>query len=146
MPCRLIVIRQVLGLKCRVPVPLECAILNEPFGNTAVSTLLPRWSTPPAVNTPRAMMLEADDVADVDMSWNRSVPEALARAVCGAAAAAATPDTAIAPAAATAPAAPSSRLRTFSMLILPQTGWQMVPGADAGNPDARDTTDTARGP
>ena len=71
----------------------------------------------PAVNTPRAMMLEVDEVADVVMIWNCSVPEA--RAVCGAAAAAATPDTAMAPAATTAPAVPSRRLRTFSMMFSP---------------------------
>jgi hypothetical protein len=58
------------------------------------------------------------------------------------AAAAATLDTAMAPAATRAPAAPSSRLRTFSMMVLPEC---MVygPGRCAGNPDARDTTDTA---
>src|SRR5579875_2880095 len=49
--------RHVLELKCWVPVPRECVILNVPLGNTAVSTLLPGWSTPPAVNSPVAMML-----------------------------------------------------------------------------------------
>src|SRR5579871_6586108 len=70
------VVRHVLALKRGVPVPLECAILNVPFGNTTVSTLLPGWSTPPAVNTPLAMMLDGALLATVAlMSWKYSVPE-----------------------------------------------------------------------
>jgi hypothetical protein len=53
------------------------------------------------------------------MSWNRSVPEAAGRAVCGAADATATPETAMAPAATAAPAAPMSRLRMFGMMLSP---------------------------
>jgi hypothetical protein len=51
-------------------------ILNVPSGNTAVSTVLPGWSTPPAVNTPLAMMLDgALLAADVFTSWKYSNPE-----------------------------------------------------------------------
>jgi len=50
------VARHVLALKRGVPVPSECVILNVPAGNTAVSTLLPGWLTPPAVNAPVATL------------------------------------------------------------------------------------------
>src|SRR6266576_6861115 len=91
--------RHVLALKRGVPVPLECAILNVPFGNTTVSTLLPGWSTPPAVNTPLAMMLDGALLAGfVFRSWKNSVPERLAAWL---ALAAVRPVAAIAPATAT---------------------------------------------
>src|SRR5215470_8322094 len=65
--------RHVRGLNRGVPVPFECAILNVPFGNTAVSTLLPGWLTPPAVNAPVAMMLNGALLAvDVVTSWKCS--------------------------------------------------------------------------
>src|SRR5690242_5595092 len=68
------VIRQVFGSKCCVPVPLECAILKLPPGKSTVSTLLPEWSTPGAVNTPLAIMDDVGEVAEVVMSWKFSVP------------------------------------------------------------------------
>src|SRR5215472_19003385 len=73
VPCPVIVSRQVFGLMCAVLGPL-CATLNEPLENTNVSTLLPVWSTPPAVNTPAAITLAVLEVADVLMIWNFSVP------------------------------------------------------------------------
>ena len=72
--------RQVFGFSFGVPVPLECAILNVPFGNTRVSTLLPWRSMPLAVNTPEAITRAVFDVGDVDMSWKCSVPETAVRA------------------------------------------------------------------
>src|SRR5215472_12788171 len=68
--------RHVRGLNRWLPVPLECAILNVPSGNTAVSTLLPGWLTPPAVNTPLAMMLDvALGAAEVARIWKYSILE-----------------------------------------------------------------------
>src|SRR5689334_20098364 len=90
--------RQVLGLNRGVPVPPECAILNVPSENTAVSTLLPGWVTPPAVNTlPVAMMLSGP-VGEVVTIWKCSNPEP---AAAGLALAAVRPATATAAAAAT---------------------------------------------
>lgn len=75
MPCRLILIRQVAGLKWDVPWPLKCLILNVPRGNATRSVLLPWWSTPPAVTgAPTAMMLALVEVADVFMIWKNSIP------------------------------------------------------------------------
>ena len=59
-----------------------------PSGNVTLSVLLPAWSTPPAVNTPDAMIVLSGDVGDVVMSWKCSVPDRAALAAGRAAAAA----------------------------------------------------------
>src|SRR6516162_7924168 len=103
--------RHVRGLKRGVPVPLECAILNVPFGNTAVSTLLPGWLTPPAVNAPVTMMASgAVGAGDVVTSWKCSNPEVPAPVAWLALAA-------VRPAAATAPAA-ATTLTPARILLL----------------------------
>src|ERR1700745_800567 len=83
--------RHVFGLNRGGPVPPECAIVNVPSGNMAVSTLLPGWVMPPAVNTlPVAMMLSGP-VGEVVTIWKCSNPEP---AAAGLALAAAEPPTA----------------------------------------------------
>src|SRR5215471_8286843 len=109
--------RHVLALKRGVPVPFECAILNVPFGNTTVSTLLPGWSTPPAVNTPLAMMLDGALLAGfVFTSWKCSNPELPAAWL---ALAAVRPVAAIAPATATTLIPPRILLLSFIVVIPP---------------------------
>src|SRR5215475_8600919 len=109
--------KHVRGLKRGVPVPLECAILNVPFGNTTVSTLLPGWSTPPAVNTPLAMMLDGALLATVAFtSWKNSVPELPAAWL---ALATVKPVAASAPAIATTPTPARILLLSFIMVIPP---------------------------
>src|SRR5262252_1815828 len=106
--------RHVFALKRWVPVPLECAILNVPFGNTTLSTLLPGWSTPPAVNTPLAMMLEGALLATVAFtSWKCSNPELPAAWL---ALAAVRPAAAIAPATAATPTPARILLLSFIMV------------------------------
>ena len=78
VPCSLIVIRQVVGSKCCVPVPLECAIWKLPPGKSTVSTLLPD-----VVHAGGGEHAAGDDgrvgeVAEVVMSWKCSVPLAAA--------------------------------------------------------------------
>ena len=59
------------------PVPGECLTLIVPLGNLNVSVvLLVVMSTPPAVNTPRAITVVLAPVGSVDMAWKRSMPEA----------------------------------------------------------------------
>ena len=64
--------------------------------------LLVTISTPPAVNTPRAITGPVFEVAEVDMNRNCSTPEAAAVVARGAAVAATMPDRAIAAGAAAA--------------------------------------------
>ena len=78
--------------------------------------LLVTISTPPAVNTPRAITCPVFEVAEVDMNRNCSMPDAAAVVARGAAVAATMPDRAIAPAAATEPAAASTRMRVLRMI------------------------------
>jgi hypothetical protein len=86
----------------------ECLSLIVPLGNFSVSVvLLVVMSTPPAVNTPWAITVSLVAVAEVDMNWKCSMPEALL--LLGAAVAARVPDRAIAPAASMEPAAISRR-------------------------------------
>ena len=60
------------------PVPGECLSLILPLGNLNVSVvLLVVMSTPPAVNTPWAITVSLVAVAEVDMIWKCSMPEAL---------------------------------------------------------------------
>src|SRR5215467_2083887 len=109
--------RHVRGLKRGVPVPLECAILNVPFGNTTVSTLLPGWSTPPAVNAPLAMMVDGALLAGfVVTSWKCSNPELPAAWL---ALAAVRPVAAIAPATTTKLIPPRILPLNFLMVIPP---------------------------
>src|SRR5215469_431721 len=110
VPCPTIVSRQVFGLMCAVLGPL-CATLNEPLENTNVSTLLPCWSVPPAVNTPDAMTLAVLEVAEVVMIWKFSVPvTADDDAPAGTAS-----HNAAAPAAMTAPAAVAIEMIRFTV-------------------------------
>src|SRR5436190_22930826 len=134
------VARHVLALKRGVPVPLECAILNVPFGNTTVSTLLPGWSTPPAVNTPRAMMLDgALSAGVVFTSWKNSVPELPAAWAL----ATVKPVAATAPATATTPTPAGTLLLSFIMVHSSRSPTIAGPGATtarrpatpAGEPD-----------
>jgi len=77
------------------PVPGECLSLIVPLGNFSVSVvLLVVMSTPPAVNTPWAITVSLVAVAEVDMNWKCSMPEA--PLLLGAAVAARVPDRAIA--------------------------------------------------
>jgi hypothetical protein len=70
---RLTVPRQVRGLKDCGPVGSECRSLIVPLGNFSVSVVLLVWmSTPPAVNTPRAITVLFD--VSEDMNWKRSMP------------------------------------------------------------------------
>jgi hypothetical protein len=86
----------------------ECLSLIVPLGNFSVSVvLLVVMSTPPVVNTPWAITVSLVAVAEVDMNWKCSMPEALL--LLGAAVAARVPDRAIAPAASMEPAAASTR-------------------------------------
>ena len=58
--------------------PGECLGLIVPLGNFSVSVvLLVVMSTPPAVNTPWAITVSLVAVAEVDMNWKCSMPEAL---------------------------------------------------------------------
>jgi hypothetical protein len=83
-------------------VPGECLSLIVPLGNFSVSVvLLVVMSTPLAVNTPWAITVSLVAVAEVDMNWKCSMPEALL--LLGAAVAARVPDGAIAPAASMEP-------------------------------------------
>src|SRR5690348_3469209 len=122
--------RQVLGLKRGVPTPGECAILNVPCGNTAVSTRAPEWSTPPAVNRPVAMMLCLDVVSDVVMIWKCSNPD-LADAPTWLALAAVRPVPATAPTSATTPITPKILLLSFVMV---HTSPLLSPGGQFAQP------------
>jgi hypothetical protein len=100
------------------PVPGECLSLIVPLGNFSVSVVLPVvMSTPPAVNTPWAITVSLVAVAEVDMNWKCSIPEALL--LLGAAVAARVPDRAIAPAASMEPAAISRRKWVLRMVRSP---------------------------
>src|SRR5690348_11545851 len=129
--------RHVLALKRGVPVPLECAILNVPFGNTTVSTLLPGWSTPPAVNAPLAMMVDGALLAGfVFTSWKNSNPELPAPTWL--ALAAVRPVAASAPATATTLIAPKILLLRLNMVrTLPLTEIAQLGGRSCLVPENR---------